>query len=73
MNTKTIIKTMAKNQGVSLTELAGKIGITRQALYCRLDRQMKFDSFNELVEAMGGTLYVAFPGGNAKKLTFYDK
>ena len=73
MNTKTIIRTMAKNQGISLTELADKTGITRQALYCRLDRQMRFESFNELVEAMGGTLYVAFPGSNAKKLMFYDK
>ena len=73
MNTKRIVKTMAKNQGITMTDLADKVGLTRQALYQRLDRQMRFESFNELVEAMGGTLYVAFPGTNAKKLSFYDK
>lgn len=73
MDAKIILKTMAKARGVTMTDLALRAGVTRRALYHRMDHQMKLETFNGLVEAMGGTLYVAFPGTNAKKLSFYDK
>lgn len=71
MDVKKIIKTMAKNRGVSMTWLAGKAGITRQALYSRLAHQMRFENFAELVGLMGGTLYVEFDG-RAKKLSSFE-
>ena len=62
MNTKKTIKVLAAKQGVTMTDLAQRVGITRQALYHRLDHQIKFESFNELLEAMGIELGYAKDG-----------
>lgn len=71
MDTKKIIKTMAKNRGITMTELAARTGVSRRALYHRLDHQMKVETFNDLVMAMGGTLRVEFDG-RAKKLSSFE-
>lgn len=57
-----IVKAIAARDGVSLTELAERIGISRQALYKRLDGEMRARSFVECMEALGYTLYYGKDG-----------
>ena len=57
-----LIKGIAKADGVSLTELSERIGISRQALYKRLEGGMKVESFVECLEAMGYSLYYGREG-----------
>lgn len=57
-----IVKAIAARDGVSLTELAERIGISRQALYKRLDGEMRARSFVECMEALGYSLYYGRDG-----------
>lgn len=57
-----IVKAIAARDGVSLTELAERIGISRQALYKRLAGDMRAKSFVECMEALGYTLYYGKDG-----------
>ena len=57
-----IVKAIAARDGVSLTELAERIGISRQALYKRLDGEMRARSFVECMEALGYSLYYGKDG-----------
>lgn len=57
-----IVKAIAARDGVSITELAERIGISRQALYKRLDGDMRSKSFIECMEALGYTLYYGKDG-----------
>lgn len=57
-----IVKAIAARDGVSITELAERIGISRQALYKRLDGDMRARSFVECMEALGYTLYYGKDG-----------
>lgn len=57
-----IVKAIAVRDGVSITELAERIGISRQALYKRLDGDMRARSFVECMEALGYTLYYGKDG-----------
>ena len=57
-----IVKAIAARDGVSLTELAERIGISRQALYKRLDGDMRGKSFVECMEALGYSLYYGKDG-----------
>ena len=61
MDGKTI-RAIAVNEGVTLTELASRIGISRQALYKRLNGDMKTSSFESCVRAMGYELYYGKDG-----------
>ena len=61
MDGKTI-RAIAVNDGVTLTELASRIGISRQALYKRLNGDMKTSSFRECIQAMGYDLYYGKDG-----------
>ena len=57
-----LIKGIAKADGISLTELSERIGISRQALYKRLDGGMKVESFVECLRALGYELYYGKDG-----------
>lgn len=57
-----LIKGIAKADGISLTELSERIGISRQALYKRLDGGMKVESFVECLRALGYDLYYGKDG-----------
>lgn len=57
-----IVKAIAARDGVSITELAERIGISRQALYKRLDGDMRARSFVECMEALGYSLYYGKDG-----------
>ena len=57
-----LIKAIAANDGISLTELSGRIGISRQALYKRLKGRMTAESFGECLNAMGYELYYGKDG-----------
>jgi transcriptional regulator with XRE-family HTH domain len=61
------IKSIAANEGISLTELSERIGISRQALYKRLNGNMRTSSFVECLKAMGYELYYG-KDGRVKKL-----
>lgn len=57
-----LIKGIAKADGISLTELSERIGISRQALYKRLDGGMKVESFVECLRALGYEVYYGRDG-----------
>lgn len=57
-----LIKQIAVSEGVSLTELSSRIGISRQALYKRLNGRMTADSFASCLNAMGYELYYGKDG-----------
>ena len=52
-----LIKILALTEDVSMTELAGRLNITRQALYQRLEGKMMFDTAKECFNALGYDLY----------------
>lgn len=62
-----MVKAIARAEGVSLTELSRRIGISRQALYKRLDGGMRAESFIECIEALGYSLYYG-KDGKVKKI-----
>lgn len=57
-----VIRAIAASEGVSLTELSVRLGITRQALYKRLNGEMRTSSFAECLKAMGYDLYYGKEG-----------
>ncbi len=61
------IKSIAANDGMTLTELSSRLGISRQALYKRLNGDMRSSSFIECLKAMGYELYYG-KDGRVKKL-----
>lgn len=62
-----VIKILALTEDVSMNELAGRLGITRQALYQRLEGKMYFDSAKECFKALGYDLYYG-KDGEVKKI-----
>ena len=61
-----IIKRIAMEEGVTITELAERLGISRQALYKRLNGGMRYDNFVECIEALGYEIhYERFKDGEA--------
>ncbi len=57
-----VIRIIALTEGISLTELSERLGISRQALYNRLERNMSFESFIECLDALGYELYYGKDG-----------
>ena len=57
-----IIKILAVTEGITMTELAKRLGISRQGLYKRLEGDMMLSSFKECLEAMGYGLYYGKDG-----------
>ena len=47
---------------MTITELAERIGISRQALYKRLEGGMRYESFYECIRALGYELYYGKDG-----------
>ena len=62
-----LIKKIAAEEGIMMSELSERLNISRQALYKRLDGDLRTSSFLEIMEAMGFTLYYG-KNGEAKKL-----
>ena len=42
-----------KESGVTMSEVAGKIGISRQAMYKRMSGNMSLESFCEIADVLG--------------------
>lgn len=57
-----MIKAICASEGITITELAERIGITRQALYKRLEGGMRYESFYECIRALGYDLYYGKDG-----------
>lgn len=57
MDTGRLIRVLCVTEGITMTELANRLGITRQALYKRLDGKMLLESFEECINALGYDLY----------------
>lgn len=57
-----LIRSIAMNEGVTLTELSERLGISRQALYKRLDGGMTFENFSQTLKALGYELYYGKDG-----------
>ena len=53
LEARAIILGIAKAEKISMSELAERLGISRQALYKRLEGDMRSSSFIEIIEAMG--------------------
>lgn len=62
-----LIKILAVTEDIPLTELAEKVGISRQAMYKRLESGMKFESAREILKALGYDLYYG-KDGSVKKI-----
>ena len=67
MDAGKLIKILCITEGVSITELASRLGISRQALYKRLEGEIRFSSFTECLEALGYELYYG-KDGKVKKI-----
>lgn len=52
-----LIRVLAMTEDVSMTELAKRVGITRQGLYKRLDHGIEFESVQEIFDILGYDLY----------------
>lgn len=57
-----IIKTVCIAEGTSLTKLAKEIGISRQAMYKRLSGDMSARKFEEMLGALGYSVYYGKEG-----------
>lgn len=57
-----MIKAICASEGITITELAERIGISRQALYKRLEGGMRYESFHECIRALGYDLYYGKEG-----------
>lgn len=62
-----IIKVLVATEGITMTELAKRVGISRQGLYKRLRGDMMLGSFKECLNAMGYDLYYG-KDGEIKKI-----
>ncbi len=66
-DTGKMIKEIAAEEGITMKDLAERLNITRQALYKRLDGDLRTSSFLGIMEAMGFAIYYG-KDGKAKKL-----
>lgn len=57
-----MVKEICVREGVKISELARRLGISRQALYKRLEGGMKVGSFVECIKALGYDLYIGKDG-----------
>ena len=57
-----LIRSIAMAEGITLTELSERLGISRQALYKRLDGGMTYEHFSETLKALGYDLYYGKDG-----------
>lgn len=57
-----MIKAICASEGITITELAERLGISRQALYKRLNGGMRYESFYECIRALGYELYYGKDG-----------
>ena len=52
-----LIKVLALQEDMTMTEMAEKLGISRQGLYKRLNGTMRVDSLQECLKILGYDLY----------------
>lgn len=57
-----LVRVIAVTEGITMTELAKRLGISRQALYSRLESQTSWEKIAECIEAMGYELYYGKDG-----------
>lgn len=67
MKTGDRVKGIMKENRITISEVAGKMGISRQALYKSLERDMGVERFLEIMEVMGYSVYYG-KDGVVKKL-----
>ena len=48
-----LIKVLATEEGITMTELARRLGISRAGLYKRLEGEMRTDKFKECLKELG--------------------
>ena len=53
MNCGEMIKRIAEEEGIKISSVAKELGLTRQAMYKRINCDMRWSHFVETVEAMG--------------------
>ena len=59
-----IIREIAKREKITMSELSARLGISRQALYKRLEGDMRSSHFIEIIEAMGYRLFYGKAGND---------
>ena len=62
-----LIRILAITEDVSMNELANRLGISRQALYQRLEGRMYLDTAMDCLKALGYDLYYG-KDGEVKKI-----
>lgn len=67
MSAGRVIRVIAVTEGIKMTEIAEGLGISRQALYHRLEGNMSYESFRECLKVMGYELYYG-KDGEVKKI-----
>ena len=68
MDMKKLTEHLLVDAGMNKTELAQKMGISRQALCNNLNRDMRISTFFKMVDEMGYKLYYTKDGKTMKKL-----
>ena len=62
-----LIKSLAVAEGITMTELANRLNISRQALYKRLNGKMLLETYEECLNTLGYELYYG-KDGDIRKL-----
>lgn len=62
-----VVKRLAKEEGLTLNDVAKRLGIGRQALYYRLRRDMKVSTLEEILSVVGAELSYT-KGGRSERL-----
>lgn len=68
MDAGKLIETLLIEAGMSKTELAQKMNVSRQSLYNSLDRDMRASTFFKMMNEMGYDLYYTRDGKSLKKI-----
>ena len=72
MQSGEIVKRIVREEGITISELSRRLGISRQAMYKRLGGDMRSESLIECIEALGYGLYYG-KDGRVKRLRSRDE
>lgn len=56
------VKSVMVREGMRVGEMSRELGISRQALYKRLNGRMKYETFSEMMKVMGYEVYYGKEG-----------
>lgn len=62
MDWRRFVKEVADREGVSMGEIAGKMGISRQALYGRLRGRVSYETVERCLRELGYGIYYGKDG-----------